>query len=173
MALIYPGATCPLCDEPIDTQGSFFATSAFLEPDHPLWRFSDAAMHWECYERWPHRSEFASAHFLSSVESATRNPYWGVALTSDAVYISLNPDPSVNMASVGLRASGTTLQEPLDQWARWVAASPAEDLDELTRGALLEVLPTLRRLLPDRDALVSAVDWEATRRRFDEWKEQA
>jgi hypothetical protein len=31
-----------------------------LPPGHPLWRFSDSAMHEACYEHWQHRDHFES-----------------------------------------------------------------------------------------------------------------
>jgi hypothetical protein len=31
-----------------------------LPPDHPLWKFSDSAMHELCYEHWQHRDYFES-----------------------------------------------------------------------------------------------------------------
>jgi hypothetical protein len=47
MAIIVQGLTkCPLCAEVIAAGQSIVSTSHFIEsPEHPLWRFSDAAMH--------------------------------------------------------------------------------------------------------------------------------
>jgi hypothetical protein len=59
MALIYEGITCAICEKPLDIEGSFVATSHFIEEESdPLWRFSDAAMHYSCFQAWEHRAEF-------------------------------------------------------------------------------------------------------------------
>src|SRR5262245_7026229 len=121
MALVWDGMPCALCGETLDTSGPFFATTAFLDPDHPLFSYSDAAMHWECYERWPHQAEFASAYFRSGIESRSANPFWGLALVSESVYVSLNPDPSVDAVLIGLRTSGTKICVSLDGWTQWLA----------------------------------------------------
>ena len=59
MALIYDGMTCAICEQPLDIDGPLVATTHFIgEPSDPLWRFSDAAMHYECFQKWEHRQEF-------------------------------------------------------------------------------------------------------------------
>ena len=60
MALVYDGIPCAICEEPIDIEKPFFATSGMFIPlTDPLSLFCDAPMHWECYASWPERPSFA------------------------------------------------------------------------------------------------------------------
>lgn len=59
MAIILRGRSrCALCDEVLAEGQLLFSTSAFLDRDHPLWRYSDAAMHHSCFDAWPDRRSF-------------------------------------------------------------------------------------------------------------------
>lgn len=62
MALILRGKSrCALCDEVLEEGEELFATSAFLSDEaHPLWRYSDAAMHLSCFRDWPDREAFVA-----------------------------------------------------------------------------------------------------------------
>jgi hypothetical protein len=63
MALIYNGIKCAICDTEIDLAGPLVATTHFIgDTADQLWRFSDAAMHYECFQAWPHREEFVSKY---------------------------------------------------------------------------------------------------------------
>lgn len=60
MAIILIGRSrCPLCDEILDSGQETVATTAFIEDvNHPLWRYSDAAMHAKCFLGWSQREAF-------------------------------------------------------------------------------------------------------------------
>jgi hypothetical protein len=63
MALIIEGKSrCVLCERVLAEDDAIFATTAFLDNNHPLWRFSDAAMHLECFLAWPQRTEFVAVY---------------------------------------------------------------------------------------------------------------
>jgi hypothetical protein len=63
MALIYNGIKCALCDREIDLKGRYVATTHFIgDPNDRLWRFSDAAMHYECFQTWKYREEFVQKY---------------------------------------------------------------------------------------------------------------
>jgi hypothetical protein len=54
---------CPLCGHVISDGHETVATSHFIEtPSHPLWRYSDAAMHYECFQAWQHREDFVAEY---------------------------------------------------------------------------------------------------------------
>lgn len=75
MAIIITGkTTCSICDEVLEEGQEVYATSAFLRREHPLWRFSDSGMHWDCFENWEHRADFVRA-LLEAVTSP--NHEWG------------------------------------------------------------------------------------------------
>lgn len=59
MALIYDGMLCAICAQPLDTNGQMVATTHFIGDENDrLWRYSDAAMHYDCFQAWEHRAEF-------------------------------------------------------------------------------------------------------------------
>jgi hypothetical protein len=59
MALIYKGIKCAVCCREIDLAGPIVATTHFIgDPKDPLWRFSDGAMHYDCFQTWPLKEEF-------------------------------------------------------------------------------------------------------------------
>lgn len=64
MALIHYGFTpCALCGEVLAEHDDVVATSHFIgDPDHPLFPYSDAAMHRACFLRWEHRAAFIQAY---------------------------------------------------------------------------------------------------------------
>jgi hypothetical protein len=64
MAIVVRGLTkCPLCAEVIAAEQPIVSTSHFIEsPAHPLWQFSDAAMHYDCFQTWAMRDEFVAEY---------------------------------------------------------------------------------------------------------------
>lgn len=64
MALFLVGKSeCPLCSEVIASAGQARVFPAFIEDrNHPLWQFSDSAIHVQCFMQWPHRAAFVQAH---------------------------------------------------------------------------------------------------------------
>jgi hypothetical protein len=54
MALIIRGkAECALCEVVLNANDKVIATSHFIaDTEDPLWRFSDAAMHQNCFLEW-------------------------------------------------------------------------------------------------------------------------
>ena len=64
MALIFLGKTeCALCDGVIKGNDEIVSTSHFIRDlFHALWRFSDAAMHKNCFLEWNRRAEFVAKY---------------------------------------------------------------------------------------------------------------
>lgn len=60
MALVILGSSrCPLCRKTIDEGQELVSTTHFIEsPGHPLWKYSDAAMHYGCFQTWEQRTLF-------------------------------------------------------------------------------------------------------------------
>jgi hypothetical protein len=62
MALIIRGSSqCAICRNIVGAEDDIVATSAFLGREHPLWPYSDAAMHRECFVSWKDKAEFVAA----------------------------------------------------------------------------------------------------------------
>lgn len=63
MAMLFKGMKCPICGDEIDLAGPIVATMHFIDDaDDPLWRFSDAGMHYDCFQTWPHRETFVNRY---------------------------------------------------------------------------------------------------------------
>jgi hypothetical protein len=62
MALIFSGMTkCGICGHTIEQVEDVVAFSHFLEPEDPLFRYSDAAFHAACFATDPNRQELELA----------------------------------------------------------------------------------------------------------------
>jgi hypothetical protein len=64
VALIFPGSTaCSICGKIIARSDDIVATSHFIgDKNDPLWRFSDSAMHRECFLAWELRQSFVDRY---------------------------------------------------------------------------------------------------------------
>ena len=59
MPLVLRGKTvCSFCGLVLASDQDLVGLPPVLPPDHPLWRFSDSAMHESCYEQGQHREYF-------------------------------------------------------------------------------------------------------------------
>lgn len=163
MALLLGSTRCKICELLIDEMSDVFATSGvFFEPEHPLWRFCDATMHWECYAAWPHRLEFARQYFRACLAGSEANPFWGIALRTEQVFVELNPRPGVKEVRVHLAETGSGPTLHLESWESWLwGDAPAAACHPVEEAALDEILPVLRSALPTRAALLTSVDWDA------------
>jgi len=64
VALILRGKTeCSICGSVIKDEDEIVAATHFIrDPDDPLWRFSDSAMHKACFLEWHQRGEFVKRY---------------------------------------------------------------------------------------------------------------
>src|SRR5215475_3081562 len=79
---------CALCGEILSPP--IYATSRFItNKSHPFYRFSDAAMHWNCYIKWPQQSRFASFYFEAALSTSerTRSKHSKTLLISPDVFV--------------------------------------------------------------------------------------
>lgn len=156
MALVFrnPDGTyatkCALCGEALSHP--FFGTGRFItNKSHEFYRFSDAAMHWNCYVKWPQQRRFASLYFEAAVNMrelmASRN--WKTLLKSRDAFVGYVF--AENEVSVTLRKSGTDIRLHRSQWQKWLNGGwERECRPELEREAVSTMLPQLRELqLPE------------------------
>jgi hypothetical protein len=161
MSLSLPQLKCAICDEKIDSRTPFFrASGSFLPANDPLVSYCNAPLHWSCYSRWPQRPAFARRYIEAWVAANRKNPFWWSVYHDSRVYVSANPMPTVEQASVRLYAVGSDIRVPLPRWAEWLANpdSVTPGLHALERNALTEVLPALAGQLPTDHAVVCAID---------------
>ncbi len=157
MTLVSEQSQCPLCGKRVGDRPIFATWGVFGWPD--LMRYCDAAMHWECYEAWPHRERFAESYVRFSVESTKGNPYWGESHLDDDVFVSVSP--SSHEVQVMPMVTGSRIRVGFADWKLWIS-----NLDYATRGqrdleraAIAKVLPRLQEKFPEPDMLVQAIDW--------------
>jgi hypothetical protein len=64
MAIIIRGKSeCPLCGKALAEGQRLIGTQHFIpDPEDPLWRFSDAGMHYDCFQQWPLREQFVAKY---------------------------------------------------------------------------------------------------------------
>lgn len=135
-------------------QALFGTWGVFFEEADPLFRFCDAGMHWTCYADWPERPRFARTCFEVWVRSP--NPYWGTVLVTEDMLLTVNPDPAVASLWLVLAATGTRRSIKLRDWPCFLADATSEEAPhEVERRALEAVMPRLRALGADPDALVA------------------
>lgn len=144
---------CALCGDPLTEP--IFATSHFIaDQTHDLYRFSDAAMHWTCYAKWPHQGRFSSMYFEAAVRRSETAPwpkYWPILLRSADMLVLYGL--AVDEVSVFLRKSGTDTRIARDEWQHWLSGGWREQCRPgLQYDAIAEVIPELARMtLPPQD----------------------
>lgn len=58
MAIIIKGKSkCAICNSVLDRE-PIISWKAFLNTEHPLWKYSDTGMHEECFNNWKHKETF-------------------------------------------------------------------------------------------------------------------
>ncbi len=64
MALVTKGRTpCAICGAVLKAADDIFATSGGpIQPSDPLWKFQDAGMHRQCFQKWPLRDSFRAKY---------------------------------------------------------------------------------------------------------------
>ncbi len=141
MAIVLPGTLCPLCDQPFDREVGYFATSAFLDQPQPLWRYSDAAMHWPCYLEWEHQAEFARLYLAAQQTNAEVNPFWHSVFSSDDVFVTVG---EIGQIDILLAKLAFRIRVDRAKWDQWLA-SPNVQVSVI-QPELDRVIPALRLL---------------------------
>ena len=63
MAVLSLGnSTCSLCGGILSENDEVVTWTAFLNPDHKWWKYSDSGMHKTCFEKWEHQKEFEALY---------------------------------------------------------------------------------------------------------------
>lgn len=68
MVLLFKGSKCSLCDEVLERDEKIVGFTAFLQPEHRLWPYSDSAMHERCFSAWPDKQEFEALYAAAEEE---------------------------------------------------------------------------------------------------------
>ena len=74
MAIIVKGSRCSICRRPILKEQDIIGTPHFIaDEEHPLWVYSDSAMHRACFLKWDHRDAFRDL-FNATADELYENP---------------------------------------------------------------------------------------------------
>jgi len=92
MAIVILGKTgCSLCGTILSGTDEIVMFPHFIGDEaHPLWRFSDSAMHRSCFAGWSHAEEFRSAYN----EIWLTKPDHAREMTADGSIVELDSDPT-------------------------------------------------------------------------------
>ncbi len=158
MALIARGPageylqSCVLCGKPLTDP--IFATSHFIgDRTHELYRYSDAAMHWSCYEGWDAQARFAELYFEAHDRRSGSAPwpqYWRVLLRTASVLVTYGV--AVREVSVVLKKSGTDVRVRHGDWREWVQGGwRSRCRAKLECAAIEEEIPQLTTIVPPEE----------------------
>jgi hypothetical protein len=114
-------------------------------PGHRLFKYSDAATHWDCFAKWPDRDEFARLYFDAVRADAVGNKYWPVISELETILVRFGV--AINEISVVLRKIGTDHRVKRPDWSRWLKGGYIESCNHpLEQEAVEEALPFLRTI---------------------------
>lgn len=149
--------TCPICSEPLSKP--VFATSHFIADEaNPLWRFSDAGMHWECYAHWPERESFARQYFDTVTKYELTNPYWPTVLRHPDVVVRANLD-TMQCLDIDVRSIGPAPRVDASDWTAFLRGELLGDcVHDCQRSALTAIIPIIREALPTIAAVRAAAN---------------
>lgn len=134
--------TCSICEKRLTDP--IFATTHFIsDKKHPLWRFSDAPMHWACYANWRHQKEFANLYFKALSKVHERNPYSSPIFKSDDLMVTYG---TVGIA-IFLGKTGTIKRVEIQKWDDWLKSEWKNScVHKLEEKALMEILDLLKTI---------------------------
>lgn len=157
MALVFPGTTCPICGLDFSGVQGYFATSAFLERDDPLWRYSDAAMHWACYLEWPYQHEFARKYASAQEALEQRNPYWHTLLNTADVFVTFGE--YATQVRILFKNLAFSVSVPLNEFEQWLAAPTVPgEYPAVVQREMDSVLTQIKQQLRGEDHIRTILD---------------
>jgi ribosomal protein S27AE len=160
MALIFEGVTrCAICGELAEARPYTATTDGAFDPSQPLWKFCDAALHFDCLERWPHRAEFARGNFLACKEYSLR--FGGVLWEESTWFLACGPcqgKGSPLYASIQLGEWPISIYTPWNEWAACVAGGYRDGLAGKALLAADSVVAEVRERVPDPASLTALLE---------------
>lgn len=134
---------CSICGKPLTDP--CFATSHFIgDREYHLWRFSDSAMHWDCYANWEFQAEFADLYFQTLCD-CVENEYWSI-LKAERDFLVVYGH-AVKEVEVVLRKTGSIFRVEQKKWDAWLQKGwPKSCEHECEMKAFKEVLPFLQQV---------------------------
>lgn len=162
MALISVDSRCAICGGPLSHPYTGTSGCAFW-PEHRLFAFCDAPLHFSCLEVWPDREEFALAYHELALDR-WRKGYGTLIHVAETWFLGCGPSTppeSPYFAQVCLRDWPNRLYTRFENWDTFVRESYRADLVGEALSRADAVMTEVRIMLPDQHALQEA--WKARR----------
>lgn len=172
MAIILIGRSCcTICGETLEAAQDITATSGCaFPPGHHLRDHCDAGMHWDCFWRWPYRSEFSRGYVQVQIDGY-REAYGAALVHHDEECVvlvepakrALKPEDSGvsedPLIHVLLWTTNTHCLVAASKWREWLSGPITGRPDE---AAILSVIRSrLSSLYPGTSDLLRGLDAEA------------
>lgn len=141
------------------TGGAVFGTwGVWLPASDPLWKYCDAAIHWECYATWPNRKRFASTYFEFWVKEEENDPFWHRAYLTDDVLVTINPSEPIKSAWVHLKETGERISVKLGEWEQWLADDSKAGINPVSALAINPAKRAMKKDVATVDQLLKSID---------------
>lgn len=156
MALILPDTRCPICNERLDRPCT--ATSGVVfPPEHPLWDYCDAPLHFDCLAIWPHRVEFSEGYFHSEIE-ACESGYGHLLIKETNWVLTCGPafiDSLPYCAVIYLREWPFRLYSRWGEWDSFVTGEFRNNLIGTALAAAEQTMVEVVKVVPNLSALTA------------------
>ena len=155
MAIIIQGLTkCPICNGDLDRPYTATSGCAF-PPDHHLFSYCDAALHYSFLEAWKFRQEFSKEYFDQACQAARQRPA-GLLLDREEWALLCGPAvPGKKPYYVQVRFRDWPMSLH-SKWEQWESLLSGGETRTMEGSAVLEaecVIETLRDELPSQELL--------------------
>lgn len=154
MALIYDGSTCAICDGKLDRPYTATSGVAF-EPPHPLYKYCDAPLHFDCLESWPHRVEFPEGYFNLPIGVAGKYGYRLISRTSEWMLLAwhIADEPFARDIEIRMRTWPFRLGPRWANWDNFVVGDFRIGKVGAALTAVEQVMSEITAIAPDLKAL--------------------
>ena len=155
MALLTSDTRCPICNEKLNRP--FTATSGGVFPrEHPLWKYCDAPLHFDCLESWPYRVEFSEGYF-KAITHYHESGKGGFLLIKERNWIFATGPCAINSfpyyVEIRFREWPFRLYSRWGEWDKFVSGEFRNDLVGSVLKLAEETMVTIIRVAPDLSRL--------------------
>ena len=146
---------CPICNQNFNDDRAYTGTSGVAFPnDHPLFKFCDAGLHFDCLENWKHRKEFSKGYFDLKKETFD---HMGTLLHQDENWIlGCGPAPIQNdpyYAEIVIKDWPCRLYAHWNEWDSFIKTGYQVGLVGEALIEAIEIVNKVSRIAPDLSSL--------------------
>ncbi|MEM9195518.1 MAG: hypothetical protein AAGF12_40485 [Myxococcota bacterium] len=170
MSLISTGTPCKVCGRKLGDERFLFTGRVFDAERRPHPEFDSVVVHWDCLAEWSRREELGAAVLASKAMLADKR-HSPIALETGRVLVVAFARGDRIQMEIVVGATGQSERLMLSEWESWLEAGAAcfgREIHSVQVAALDELLPEVRRALPNRASVEQAIDPPAMFRRHAE-----